>query len=179
MAWNDEFLRLLDPDPRRAAAKYQDLFLRLVKFFEWRQCESPTDLAQETILRVFKKAVSGDVTFTTEDITPYFFAVANFILKEDRRASAAMGVKLPVDECLPAVTVDYNQIDVRHDLRRCLSAVPPDEQLLILRYFAGERETLKRDFGLSDGALRVRVHRIKERLQAMVRPVAPGPRRLK
>lgn len=179
MARNDEFLRLLDADPQRAATKYKDLFLRLVKFFEWRQCESPKDLAQETILRVFNKAMSGDVTFNTDDITPYFFAVAHFILKEDRRAAAAMGVQRPVDEFLPAATVDYNQVEIRHDLRRCLSAVPPDEQQLILRYFKGERKALQRDFGLSDGALRVKVHRIKERLQASLRLPAPGPRRLK
>jgi DNA-directed RNA polymerase specialized sigma24 family protein len=179
MASRDEFLRLIDPDPQRAAAKYKDLFLRLVKFFEWRQCESPTDLTQETILRVYSKAVSGEVTFNTEDITPYFFGVAKFVLMEDRRAAAARRAELPVDEFLPAVTVDFKQIEVRHDLRRCLSTLARDEQQLIYRYFAGERETLERDFGLSEGALRVKVHRIKERLQAIIRPAPPGPRRLK
>jgi DNA-directed RNA polymerase specialized sigma24 family protein len=173
---NDEFLTLLDPDPERAWGKYVALVTRLVKFFEWRQCSSPEDLAQDTMLRVFQKARSGEVRFTTSDITPYFFAVAKFVVLEDRR-EVAREAAVPLDEALSLGAVDFGQMETRICLNQCLACLPTVERLLLERYFNGERATLRAEFGLSEEALRVKVHRIKERVKRLIRGVgtAGGP----
>ena len=168
MPAGDEFLRLLDPDPAVARAKYEALSARLVKFFEWRQCPSPEDLAQDTILRVFQKAIRKEVDFNTPDVTPYFFAVAKFVVLEDRRTVSKRG-EVQLDPELSLASLDFTQVETRIGLRQCLEHLSDDDREILVRYvIVGERATLRRRFKLSEEALRVRVHRIIARLKRLM-----------
>lgn len=55
---------------------------RLIKFFEWRNCESADELTDEVFDRVVKKIASGE---QIQNINAYAATVAQFVCKEDSR----------------------------------------------------------------------------------------------
>ena len=63
-------------------------------------------------------------------------------------------------------------------LRRCLDELPPDQRDLVLQYYKGKsdqgesnirnRQQLAREAGIPMNALRIRVHRVRRKLEACV-----------
>ena len=166
-----EFLQLLDPDPALANAKYLALSRRLVKFFEWRHCQPADELAQETLTRGFKDLAAGREVFTS-DPANFFFGYARNIARETwkgRRHDALDDVAEPV-----SLVGTAEQVEARLLLSQCLAMLAPGERDLVTRYYAGESAALCAELRLAPGALRVRVHRIVERLRREA-TVPPGP----
>ena len=81
----DKLLTCLDPDRERAGIRYEIVRLKLVKFFEWRGCESPEDQADETINRVARRIDEGEVINNLES---YFLGVARLLLLESEKRRA-------------------------------------------------------------------------------------------
>lgn len=161
----DGFLRLFDPDPDQAEAKYAELTERLTRFFEWRHCRCPDDLAQETLRRGLTRLSTG-AEVRTEDPSRYFFGIAKFVLRETWKTREH-------DQLDPAgsdvnSTDDMRRVEGDVLLRECLEALTSDERALLWRYHSGDRAELRRDLGLSDSALRVRVHRLIQRVRETV-----------
>src|SRR6478672_6028424 len=106
----DQFLGVLDSTRDRAGQKYEDLRIRVVKFFEWRACRFADDLADRTLDRVIQKVGSG---VTIDDHANYAYGVARFIylehLKQQPKSEIAMD---EVPEL--AVTIDDEDDDLRH-----------------------------------------------------------------
>jgi DNA-directed RNA polymerase specialized sigma24 family protein len=167
VASGDQFLRLLDPDPGRAREKYEQLFRRLVRFFEWRQCESPEDLAQDTIVRVLEKAARGELTINTDDVTPLFYGFAKNLLRESRRVSSRARTE-ELGENLSHGAADARQMEARIFLHQCLRGLASTERRLLVTYILGDRTKLRRKLMLSEGALRVAAHRVKARVRRSV-----------
>ena len=72
----------LDQDRDRAAAKYEEIHLKLVKFFEWNYCTRPEDLADETLNRIAQKVNAGEIV---QDVIGFCWGVAERVRQEQRK----------------------------------------------------------------------------------------------
>jgi DNA-directed RNA polymerase specialized sigma24 family protein len=172
----DILLAQLDPDRERAGELYETIRRKLIRLFEWRGCACPEDLADETINRVARKMAEG-VELHSADPYSYFCGVAHLRFKEvlrsdarERRALDTHG-ELLLPTALPVVP-DEEPTDRRLDcLRECLAALQTDQRELLLKYHRGEgnirnRKSLSQELGIPMNALRIRVHRLRRKLEA-------------
>lgn len=168
----DGFLAALHPNREKAGAEYEDLRRRIIKFFEWRVCHSPEDLADETINRVMEKAAAGEV----EDHRRYAFGVAKFVYLEARKAEARNEV---VDENVSVSTPSRSWGDEADDrqacLESCLERLPPNSRSMILQYYANDKQAkidhrrrIAEQFNISLNALRIKTLRIRTSLEECV-----------
>lgn len=169
-------LAQLHPNRERAGEIYEGIRRRLIRLFEWRGCAFPEDLADDTFNRVARKLGEG-VKFHSPDPYSYFCGVAHLRFKEvsrsaarERRALDAHG-DLLLPTALPVVP-DEEPGDRRLDcLRECLAALNSDQRDLVLKYHQGEgnirnRKALSEELRIPMNALRIRVHRLRRRLEA-------------
>lgn len=155
--------------------QYRLLLRKLTRFFEWNRCESPEDLANETICRALRRVSEGQ-TNTAENPHSYFYGFARNLLREEW--------KRPVSEPIPedyetaqryAPLASLHPIEQRILLRESLRRLEPEESDLILRYFTDGPERLCAQLGTTLNAMRIRVHRIKRKLEELCK-VANQPR---
>jgi len=171
----ERLLRLLDPDPVRAAKAYSEIRLRLTRLFEWRGARFPEDLVDETITRVARRLDEG-IEIHSDDPYRYFCGVAHLVFKEvlrERRRDR----KLRDPANWPEATLPEDEPeDPRMGLlQECLDALPPDQRELVLDYHQGEgrdriknRRVIAERLGVPLNALRIRVHRIRVKLEECV-----------
>lgn len=178
----DMLLGALAADRDTAASRYEAIRARLLKFFECRGCPIPEDLADDTINRVARRLYEGRQIWTSEPAS-YFYGVARNVLRE-YWASPERGFERL--DALPPLA--HPQTDGRRHLeaeserlyaeRRldwliaCLDQLPAESRELILDYYRGDRgerirhrQQLAERLGIPPNALRIRAHRIRERLE--------------
>lgn len=167
----EALLKQLHPDREKAAERYEDIRRRLIRLFEWRRCAFPEDLADETMTRAARRMAQG-VELRSSDPYGYFCGIAHLLYKETTRRYAREQRALDSREWPPAnIKEDDEPSDRRLDcLNRCLSLLPPDQRDLVLRYHQGEnnirnRKTLSEQMGIPMNALRIRVHRVRRKLE--------------
>jgi RNA polymerase sigma factor (sigma-70 family) len=166
MGSHEDFLRLFDHDPDRAAEKYEDLFARLVKFFEWRNCRSPEDLAQETLTRGLTNVARGADIYTTDPVH-YFFGIAKNIVREDRRPRDRES-SMNIDDLPDPASLQFNQVDAQIQLDQCLGRLPATDRELLVRFHTEDHQIVCRQLSLTANALRVRAHRARKKLLKLV-----------
>jgi DNA-directed RNA polymerase specialized sigma24 family protein len=163
----EHFLLLLDADRERAGARYEELRVSLIRIFRWRGCNAPEELADEALAR----ATAKGLTETIGDVTRFVHGIARMIvLEEHRRRSREEQGRREAN----VVRMPLQQSDPRMDcLDECLAALPSRERELIVAYYSGSRSEkidsrrrLAASLLLSVAALRVRAHRVRERLEA-------------
>lgn len=171
----ERLLALLDPDPGRAAREFIQLRQRLTRLFEWRGCRFPEDLVDETISRVARRLAEG-IEIRSDDPYRYFCGVAHMVFKEllrERRRERKLQdpASWPPDQ-IPEEEPDDPRMEV---LLRCLDRLPEDQRDLILEYHQGDgrerienRQAIAHRLGVPLNALRIRVHRIRARLEEWV-----------
>jgi DNA-directed RNA polymerase specialized sigma24 family protein len=174
----DRLLSLLDADRDRAGERYEAIRHRLVKFFTWHGAAYPDEMTDETFDRVMKRVDEGQ-EIQAADPVPYFFGVARNVLRESwRRQPHPEGAPSPtgVGALRPPSLAD-EAAEVRSDcLEQCLDRLAEPSRRLVLAYYragagsviAGRRD-LAREMGLTLPALRLRIHRVRGRLEACVR----------
>lgn len=172
-------LARLDPAPDGAAEKYEDLRLRLIKYFVW-SCGCPEsradDLADRTLDRVAQKL---EHETAVQNVRAYSLATARFIWLEHGREvrEDGWGNELPD---IPAEATPADEPDERYAcLDECLNEAMrnPSDRELVLDYYdaeAGEkdkdhRKNLARRLGIEVGALKVRACRLRKILEKCVR----------
>jgi DNA-directed RNA polymerase specialized sigma24 family protein len=175
----EALLARLDPDPERAGERYEDVRLRLVKFFQWRQAASPEDLADETIDRVSQR-LREDGTIQPQNWPAYFHGFARNMLREHWKEQARHRpppLRLATE---PAVEGDSRERRLEC-LDRCLAALSEDSRALVLEYYQLQRgaqiehrKHVAEEHGIPLNALRLRVHRIRLRLEVCVRGCVAG-----
>lgn len=161
----------LHPDRDTAAHEYERLHRALVRFFDWRGASSPEECADATIDRVARRLEEG---VTIDDLASYARGVARLVLLERLRAPVLVPLDPQAGMADLASATDPGE--VLHDcFDSCLGALPPDSRSLVVQYYQGERRAkivqrrgLASTLGLSDNALRSRVQRIRDRLEACV-----------
>jgi hypothetical protein len=169
-AWN-QLLRALDPDAALAASRYEQLRRHLIALYRVRGLPCPEDLADQTLDHIACRLVRG--ALGEADLAPYLSGVARQIADDAgrlrQRESAPDPSVLPQ---LPAWLDD----DPLSRLCRCLEALPRSERRTLLEYETGigyerirRRKALAAELGIPMNALRVRVHRLRARVTAMMR----------
>jgi DNA-directed RNA polymerase specialized sigma24 family protein len=160
----------LDSDPDRAAAEYEKLRRALEKFFDWRGSPSPDESADETLDRLVTRLGNAD---EIDDVRRFAYGIARLVLLEEQRRRA----RLPMVEhaersYLPGGTAKAEDDPLHDCFEACLARLPGEARGLVLGYYVAEgqakidnRQRLAREAGLSNTALRSRVHRLRERLE--------------
>lgn len=143
-----------------------------MRLFEWWGCETPAELADETIDRVARRIAEG-VELRSSDPYGYFCGVARLVFKEylrrsGRESRALEGGGWPPPASFPEA--DDRRLEC---LRRCLDRLPQEKRSLVLRYHQREdnirnRQTFARELGVPLNALRIRVHRVRRKLEDCV-----------
>jgi DNA-directed RNA polymerase specialized sigma24 family protein len=166
----DLLLSQLDIDRQQAGAKYERLRRKLIKFFEWRGCNFPEDLADETINRLAMNLEAGE---RIDNFEAYCAGVARHVFLESLRARRQEGAL----KTLPnSAAASSDESDRRWEcLERCVRQLSPDRFQLIVQYCQeneGARIKARRDLaaqlGLPMNALRIRAHRIRAALESCV-----------
>lgn len=172
----DQLLATLDADRDQAGAKYELLRARLVKFFEWRDCEPAEELTDTVFDRIIKKIIEGE---QIQNINAYAGAVAQFVFKEDLRRRSRKFQSIednPAVENLIAAS-DLNEAAEIDDqrfacLEKCLAEFSAENRRLIVDYhdtdertMIARRKNLADSLGISLNTLRIRVCRLKAKLE--------------
>jgi RNA polymerase sigma factor (sigma-70 family) len=181
----DRLLAHFDEDSERAAEQYEFVRERLVRLFRYRGCTAYYELADETINRVARKIAEGAL-IPKQEVTNYFYGVARNVLREHLRSPensvTTLGEPLPSDyqsenpeERLERLAAHGNSERRFNCLDRCLDGLAPETRKLLLSYYEGEegakvrkRHRLAKEIGISLNTLRIRLHRIRAKLEACV-----------
>jgi DNA-directed RNA polymerase specialized sigma24 family protein len=163
----DSLLSCLDQDRERAAEKYETLRRGLVRFFEWRGCVLADQHADETIDRAARKMAQGE---QVRNVHSYLAAVARFVYLEVAKEQEKINTSL---RQIPQNSATPEPEDVRLDcLRACLQLLPAESYRLLMDYYQGQtrakidsRRRMAENSGISSHALRMRLHRIRLKLE--------------
>jgi len=149
---------------------------RLVEYFGRRDCDSPEDLADETLNRVARRL---EETGVVDDGAParYCYIVAKFVFLESlRRRQMA-----PVDQGGQAVAAKVADDRVENErtfacLERCLQSCSATDRDMILDYYRTtsgsapeNRRQLAQKLGITANSLAIRACRVRSRLEGCVR----------
>ena len=175
----DKFLTTLDADREQAGAKYESLRGRLVKFFEWRNCDAAQELTDIVFDRVIKKIAEGE---QIQNIGAYSATVAQFVFKEDcrRRERHFESIEdVPETHYLLKKTefIEEETDDLQMNcLEKCLAKFSAENRRLIVAYHDTDERTMiatrKRvadEMEISLNVLRIRVCRLKAKLEECTR----------
>ena len=164
----EKFLAWLDPDRDHAAAKHEEIRQRLCKLFVCRACPVAEELADETIDRVIAK-IDGLAKTYVGDPRAYFYGVGrNVYLEWTRRPS------IPPPQPLPGTDPAGDDIEYE-SLEECLGRLPQKDRDLIVEYYQDEKQAkidhrkgLAERLGITLNTLRIRVYRIRARLEECI-----------
>ncbi len=172
----ERLLALFGPDRARAGERYEAIRRALVKFFECKGGRFPEEMADETLDRVGRRLAEGE-TIRATDPAAYVHGVARNVLRgewtlQQRAAARPAGDPLGV----PPDEEDAARAERRLScLDRCLQALPPETRRLVLLYYVDERRAkiegrraLAESLGIGQNALRIRMHRLRARLESCV-----------
>jgi DNA-directed RNA polymerase specialized sigma24 family protein len=184
----ESLLLRLDTDRNRAGEKYEEIRWKLIKFFQWNSCLEAEELTDETFNRVAGKLTSeGEVI---DDVVAFAWGVAKRIKQEALRKGAKT-VRLP--DLLGAETffaakpvmTDAQREPVGNQrrlkcLRRCIQGFSAENRLLLLTYHSprgrriARRRRLAQENGITMLALRVRVNRLRFKLEECIKKCVPS-----
>jgi DNA-directed RNA polymerase specialized sigma24 family protein len=149
---------LLEPGAQSTDAGFRRCRHKLVKFFAWRQCADPDDLADETISRLLKNIGRG-LQISSNNPYSYVYAIAGNVFREYTRSRGKL-VSLGTLEEVREPTVP-DAIDESYAY--CLGQLEPAQRELLREYYLenNQPEDVAQKHKLSLNALRLQIHRIK------------------
>ncbi len=164
----DKMLRWLGKDREQAGKKYEEIRLRLIKFFARRGCATPEELADKTFDRVADK-IEQLVEAYVGDPALYFYRVAQNIYFEYIKR------KRPEPKPLPLADTSEEKEQRFACLDHCLEGLEDEQKDFILLYYQGEkgskiehRRQMAERLNVTIQTLRMRAHRIKVTLRKCV-----------
>ena len=178
-------LACFHPDPEIAGQKLNRLYQKIITFFESNRCHCPEEYADKTIYRVARKLDEG-LELSSEDPSGFFLGVANNILKEYWKEKNDY---ISLDD-LPHRNDPFTDPDKKEReemenqlieqekeyLDECLQELSDEERELITAYYQGEktdklknRKKLAEQHGMPMNALRIRIFRIRKKLEDCIR----------
>lgn len=165
-------LEALDPDPAAAAAKYESLRRKLIKFFEWRLGAFAEEGADETINRVGRKVQEGEAI---RNLSSYAYGVARLVLLEIRRRSEQNRTAVASLQLLGEGEEAESLAPWFACLDSCLQKLDRDNRQLLTAYYRGDgqeriagRKAIAQALSLSVESLRLRAHRARLKLEDCV-----------
>ena len=165
----DAFLRTLHADRDRAGEAFEALRERVTGLLEWWGTSRAAELADETLDRVARKIEDG-APIAEGSLGAYVRGVARLVFYESKRDRTD---QLDESETLIESPPEDHE-SALSCLDECLSALQHDDRKLVLRYYdngkrADVRQRLATEKGMSMTALRIRTHRLRQRLEECVR----------
>ena len=185
----DALLDCLDADRGRAAQKYEKIRCKLISLFEWRGCPFPEEYADIAIDRVAKRVHEG-TELQQGSSYAFFHGVALNMMRElwrgaqtDPQRSNSLPDTLMAgphpDQILEEENARKSRDIQLECLDDCVAALEPETRRLLNDYHSGEgralitnRQNLAGSLNVSARALRIRVHRIRARLESCVEACA-------
>ena len=174
----DKLLALLDADRETAGVKYESLRVRLIKFFDWRNCETAQELADTVFDRILRKISEGA---EIQNINAYSATIAQFVFKENLRNPAFQFESIEENPNVQNfVKTEEPEEDDAETLRfdcfeKCLSEMDSETRRLLIAYHDTDERTMiptrKRladSLSISLNTLRIRVCRLKNKLENCV-----------
>lgn len=158
----NKFLRTLEPN----ASSVDDGFLRcrtkLVKFFFWRRCDDPDNLADETTTRLLNKVQAGQ-EISGDNPYGYVFGIAKNVLREYLKAKNRRGFETDIDELRDAPALEGTE----NCSSLCLALLSPEKREFLEEYYLDgiDREEFAREKNMTINALRLKVFRLREVLR--------------
>ena len=154
--------RLLEPEGQTIEARFQRCRLKLVKFFAWRHCEDPDNLADETISRLLKNVHAGQEISAGTPYS-YLYAIASHVFQEYLRAKEKGKMLVELDE-LPEIPISRPDDGCK---KQCFQRLPDAKRELLAHYYLDDddRSTIAQEESLSLNALRLQIYRIKQELK--------------
>ena len=178
-------LARLGENETQAAVRYEELRLKIVKFFIWkRECaEAEADaLADETLDRVSAKLAQK---IEIQNVNAYALEVSRYVWLEHlrKKKETAYGDNAPEIAAPPDAPEDA---DARLlCLKKCLAEISKsaaDKNLIIGYYSAADgeknkiqRRSLAEKLGLTMNTLKVKACRLRERLERCINDCAAHP----
>lgn len=166
----DTLLSLFSADREEAGHRYERLREGLIRFFQFRGCNDPLALADETFNRVASKIAAYDGSANVQP-SAYVYGFARKILLEHLRGLRNRETQLDASHSECAVGQSGFDADSEADLaslQKCLNELPAEDRALVLEYFSrdrGEKIELRRQMaarlGASSQVLQTRIFRIK------------------
>lgn len=168
----EALLRSLGGTRQEAGERYEEFRRKLIRFFEWRGCDIPEELTDETLNRVARRLAEG-MEEPPQNLYSYGCGVANLVHKEYLRNSARQRSKIEQEPWQPVTSPEEEEDHRMESLRHCLQLLPEDQRTLLLRYHQGEnnirvRKEICKELGIPMNALRIRVHRLRRRLETCI-----------
>jgi DNA-directed RNA polymerase specialized sigma24 family protein len=177
----EALLRRLDRGSERPGEKYEAIHSRLVRFFAWNSRSAAEDLADETLNRVARKLAAGRQEI--HELEAFIWGVARKVQQEARKTDFKSVHVLDMPNAWAAsdsgasLHAIHNKIQaekVGKCLHECLSRWPDSDRELFLAYrvdkghYVERRRDLAQKLGITPGALRVRIIRLREKLEKCV-----------
>ena len=168
----ESLLAMLHPNREEAGVLYEGIRRRLIRLFEWRGCANAEELADETFNRVAKKSAEG-LILQRSDPFAYFCGVAHHVFQEVLRREAREHKSLENGDPSASATFEDEPDNRLDHLRECLRILEADQRHLLLRYHQDDKRIRSRkelcdELGIPMNALRIRVHRLRKKVEACV-----------
>lgn len=169
----DRFLAVLDNDRDKAGEKYEEIRLKLLKYFQWCGSSFPDLDADETINRVMRRMEEGANVY---NLNGYIYGVARLVNTESLKHRNRMQ-ELEESSLIElwSVGVDAEAVQRQECLERCLGKLSDEERAMITEYYTHNkaekvtcRERLAARLGISLNTLRVKMHRQRLYLESCV-----------
>ena len=156
----DLLFELLEPASSSPESGFQLCRRKLIKFFSWKRCPDPANLADETILRVLTNLKQGQMTLSEKPYS-YVYAVALNVYRENVR-DLGRHPSVPYEQDVGSTSTPQLD-DGCHEL--CLKQLPAAKRELLNEYYLVSPDELAQKLELTANALRLRIHRIKQELR--------------
>ena len=168
-------LAVLDEDQEKAAHAYEQLRRRTMGLLQWWGAPIADDLADRTLDRVARKLEEGAV-IDEGALGAYVRGVARMVFYEWSREPRHQDVE-PLQFPAPETTDQEPAALVCFD--GCLASLDEGDRTLVLRYYDDGkpkevRRELAAELGMTLTALRIRAHRLRDRLERCVSACLAG-----
>lgn len=165
-------LDALATDGQDQGLAYENLRLRLIRFFHWNQCASPEDMADTALDRLAEKLAAS----TQPILSPagYAVGIARMLLHENKAQQKKEQKMLSFLAWFLARHNAEDESSLRQEeaLSHCLEKMSPENRLLLESYYSGDaaerirqRQSIADAMGIARNALRNRILRLRRQLE--------------
>lgn len=172
----DDWERHFGKRPRWQPDKVDAVATRLLRYLEWSRAGEPADLFQEVVKRFMAKVAEHPELLELDDPSAYLNGIARHVAQEARKKRKQQCLPLIGDQ--PANVGAFrrlNQTEMAILLREIRHLLTRQEWELLRLAAVGDTETWRIREGLTPGALRVRLHRIRQKLEQRGLGDSPPP----
>jgi DNA-directed RNA polymerase specialized sigma24 family protein len=170
----DKLLALLDADREQAGSKYENLRQRLIRFFEWRNCEMPEELTDIVFDRILRKIEEGE---EIQQLTAYASTISQFVFKEYLRSNEKQNQLIEESPEVQNIKQEIYEENETETLRlncfeKCLAEFDRENRKFIIAYYTTDEKTLiaarKRladELNSNLNTIRIKACRLKSKLE--------------